>query len=121
MEIPEGAKKPQDRQSAAVKPEEHAEGWDLLRPPIDLEFWEVTDFTALVTAIPTRGSKIELDSAGLRAVGAVVKELQTVFAKDTSAFRAWIKQGTFEEAATKVLPLAFEYANALGEVLSSAK
>lgn len=120
-EIPKGAKVPQDRQSAAIKPEVHAEGWDLLRPPIDLEFWEITDFTALVATIPTRGTKITLDAAGLTAVGAVVKQMQLVFAKDSTAFRAWLRSGTFTETAEKVLPLIFEYANALGEVLGSAE
>jgi hypothetical protein len=120
-DIPEGAKRPDDHQSAQIKPEQHAEGWDLLRAPIDLEFWEVTDFTALAASIPARGDKITLDAAGLRAVGAVVKSMQEVFAKNSTEFRAWLKAGTFTESAEKVLPLIFEYANALGEALGSEK
>jgi hypothetical protein len=121
MDIPEGAKRPDDHQSAQIKPVEHAEGWDLLRPPVDLEFWEVTDFTALAASIPTRGDKITLDAAGLTAVGAVVKSMQEVFAKNSTEFRAWLKSSTFTESAEKVLPLIFEYANALGEALGSEK
>jgi hypothetical protein len=121
MDIPEGAKRPGDHQTAQIKPQEHSEGWDLLRSPLDLEFWEVTDFTALAASIPTRGDKIKLDEAGLRAVGAVVKQMQEVFAKNSSEFRAWLKSGTFVESAEKVLPLIFEYANALGEALGSEK
>lgn len=120
-EIPEGAKRPADHQTAQIKPEEHADGWELLRPPIDLEFWEVTDFTALVASIPTRGDKITLDAHGLRAVGAVVKQMQEVFAKNSAEFRTWLKAASFAETAEKVLPLIFEYANALGEALGSEK
>lgn len=122
MDIPEGAKRPDDHQVAAVRPAEHPEGWDLLRPPIDLEFWEVTDFTSLVMSIPSRGEKIVLDAAGLRAIGIVVKTMQEVFAKDSTKFRDWLRAaGDFTQTAERVLPLIFAYAGELGEALGSEK
>ncbi len=118
--IPDWAKQPSDHQAAQIKPEVHAEGWDLLRNPIDLEFWEVTDFTALVAEIPVRGEKVKLDAEGLRAVGKVVKTMQEVFAKNSTDFRTWVRSGSnFTESAEKLLPLIFEYGAALGEALRS--
>lgn len=122
-DVPKGAKKPKDHQSIALKPDDdRPEGWDLLRPPIDLEFWEVTDFTALVANIKTRGDAIEINASNMRAIGGVVKQLQQVFALDSTAFRTWLREkGPLDEQATALLPLIFQYASALGEVLSSEK
>lgn len=118
--VPEGAKQPSDHKSAVIKPEQHADGWDLMRPPIDLEFWEVTEFTAVVAEIKTRGEKIALDASNLRVIGNVVKLMQVTFAADSAAFRAWLKGlGSLDNQASALLPLIFEYAGALGEALSS--
>lgn len=122
--IPDGAKQPKDHQSGLIKPEleKHADGWELLRPPIDLEFWEITEFTALVAGIKTRGARIELDAANMRVVGEIVKQMQTVFANDSVAFRSWLKDlGGLDEQASALLPLIYQYASALGEALSSGK
>lgn len=120
--IPEGARVPQDHQSqiGSVKPTEHAVGWELLRPPIDLEFWEITEFLALSSEIKVRGDQVELNSSAIRTIGKIAKMMQTELAVQTAAFKAWLREGDFEEQATKLLPLIFEYAGALGEVESSA-
>lgn len=123
MEIPEGAKAPQDRkpsQASLVKPEEHPDGWDLLRPPIDLEFWEVTDFMALAAEIKTRGSVVELNVSTLRTIGKIAKIMQTEFAVSSPKFKEWLKShGEFAKSADALLPLIFAYVNALGEASSS--
>lgn len=119
MDAPKGAKQPADRQSSFVKPEEHSEGWDLLRPPLDLEFWEVTEFMAIVAKVKMRGETFDLNASGLRVIGDIAKQLQTVVANNSAEFRAWFKQGDFSDQASRILPLAMEYAGALGEATSS--
>jgi hypothetical protein len=121
-EIPEGAKTPTDHQppqSSSVKPPERPEGWELLREPIDAEFWEVADFTSAIANIKTNGERVELNAKNLKTVGDVAKQLQTVFAKNSEEFRTWARQGGFEAATPKLVNLAFAYANALGEADSS--
>jgi hypothetical protein len=120
-EIPEGAAKPQDHQSAAVKPREYPNGWELLRNTVDLEFWEVTDFLAATAKMKQRGNSVELTAANLGAVGQIVKQMQEVFAVDSAEFKKWLRDlGDFEAQATAVIPLAVEYAAALGEAVGSA-
>lgn len=120
--IPEGAKSPQDHQVSLVKPEEkHSEGWPLLRPPIDLELWEVTDFVAVAQSVKMRGITVELNAANLRIIGQMTKILQTEFANNSAEFKTELRaRGGFAEQAAWVLPLAMEYAAALGEAVSSA-
>lgn len=122
-DIPEGAKRPEDHkpsQASLVKPEEHPDGWDLLREPIDLEFWEVTDFMALAAEIKVRGEQVELNVSTLRTIGKIAKIMQTEFAKNSPNFKAWLKShGDFSATAEALLPLIFEYVNALGEANSS--
>jgi hypothetical protein len=121
--IPEGATVPQDHkvsQAHLVKPEEHPDGWELLRPPIDLEFWEVTEFMALASEVKMRGEVIELNVSTLRTVGKLAKIMQVEFAKNSPAFKDWLKgHGEFTKVAEALLPLIFAYVNALGEVGSS--
>lgn len=119
-EIPENAKKPADRQSAIVKPEEHPDGWDLLRLPIDTEEWETADLIATLSQIKTSGESIVLSGAAIRAVGQVTKTLQLELAKNSQEFRTWIKGFSYEDRAVKVLTLGFAYMAALGEADSSA-
>lgn len=123
MQIPEGARKPEDRkpsQAAALKPDAQPEGWDLLRPPIDLEFWEITDFLALVAEIKVRGDQVELNTSSMRTIGKIAKILQVEFAVSSATFKQWLKEGSFEDRATKLLPLIFAYASELGEAETSA-
>jgi hypothetical protein len=123
-EIPEGARVPSDHlsaQSALIKPETHPNGWDLLRDPSDVEYWEYTDLVSIVAEIKVRGERVEITASALKKVGAAVKELQTVFAKNSVEFRDWIRSlGPFDVATAELLPLIFEYVNALGEADSSA-
>lgn len=118
-DIPAGAKTPSDHQSAQIKPEEVPDGYELLRPPIALEFWEVTDFMALVSSIRTNGSTVEMTSKNIAVIGRIAKILQEEFALDSQVFRAWLKQGTFEDAAVRLTPVLYAYAAALGEAGSS--
>ncbi|GIT80179.1 hypothetical protein LLS1_18480 [Leifsonia sp. LS1] len=123
-DIPEGARVPDDHkiaQSELIKPEEHPAGWELLRDPSDIEYWEYTTLVALVAEIKTRGDRIEMTASLLKKVGLVVKELQTVFARNSAEFREWIRSfGGFDTATVELLPLIFAYVNALGEADSSA-
>ena len=121
--IPDGAKRPDDHkpsQASLIKPDEYPDGWDLLRPPIDLEFWEIADFMALASEIRVRGEVIELNVSTLRTIGKIAKIMQTEFAKNTPAFKEWLKShGEFSKTADALLPLIFAYVNALGEANSS--
>jgi hypothetical protein len=119
-EVPDGAKQPSDHQSKAIKPETHADGWDLLRPPIDLEFWEASEIMALAAGIKVRGDEVDLTTANLQVIGKVVKELQQTAALDSNAFKQWLSAGPFTDQVSRVVPLAFEYAAALGEVDGSS-
>lgn len=122
--VPEGAKTPTDRKPSQVdliKPEEHPDGWDLLRNPIDVEYWEQADIISAVAEVKTRGEVIELTARNLKTIGVVARLLQTVFAVDSNAFREWVRShGSFEDATVKLLPLVYAYVNALGEADSSA-
>jgi hypothetical protein len=120
-DIPEGAKTPSDHQTSVVKPEQHSPGWSLLRPPIDLELWEITDFVAIAQGVKMRGETVELNAANLRLIGQLTKIIQTVFANSSDEFKKELRsQGGFAEQATWILPLAMEYAAALGEAVGSA-
>ncbi|MBN9209356.1 MAG: hypothetical protein J0H96_11920 [Microbacterium ginsengisoli] len=118
--IPEGAKTPTDH-LPAIQPESQPEGWELLRPPIDVEFYEQAELVATVAKIKTRGAQIDLTSSNISTIGKVAKLLQLEFAVDSNAFREWIRsKGDFTAATETLLPLIYAYVNALGEAESSA-
>lgn len=123
-EIPEGAKSPSDRlpaQSELIKPETNPEGWDLLRKPMDVDYWEQAELMSAVAEVKTRGDQIELTARTLRAIGKCVRLMQEDLAVDSTAFRTWLRSlGNFEAATEKVLPLLYAYVNALGEADSSS-
>jgi hypothetical protein len=120
-DIPEGATVPQDHQSAFVKPEVHSDGWELLRPPIDLELWEITDFLALASAVKVRGTTVDLTNSTIKLIGQMTKILQLEFALSSVEFKTALKaQGDFPAQVSWIVPLALEYAGALGEAVGSA-
>lgn len=123
-EVPKGAKTPTDRQPAQselIKPQETPEGWDLLRPPIDVDYWEQAELMSAAAEVKTRGSQVTLTAGNLKIIGRCVRLLQEELALDSTAFRTWVRSlGSFEAATEKLLPLLFAYVNALGEADSSA-
>ncbi|WP_213816225.1 hypothetical protein [Glaciihabitans sp. dw_435] len=117
-EIPEGAKAPKDHQSVHVKPEQHPDGWELLRDPVDTEEWETAALTAAVMSLS--GETRMTASQMLEMHGVLVKTMQTELAVNATAFRTWIKSFPFADRYEKVIMLAGAYMAALGEADSSA-
>jgi len=119
--IPEGAKTPSDRKkSENVKPPKRPEGWELLRDPMDIDYSEHAEFVSVLAGITMRGSQVALTTKNLKSIGALAGLLQTQFANESTAFRAWMKELPFAEATGRLIPLVYEYADALGEAPSSA-
>jgi len=122
--VPARAKTPTDREpkgAARVRPAEHPDGWELLRPTLDVEYWEQADVMAAAARVKTRGDQITLTATNLKVIGQLAKLLQEEFAVDSSAFREWVRShGSFEDATGPLLTLAFAYVTELGEADSSA-
>jgi hypothetical protein len=125
--VPDGAKKPSDRKpsqsvglaaDAAARPE----GWDLLRPWPEIEFWEKTELTAALAKIKVNErDEIKMTSATINVVGEVGKLLQETFSVSPKAFREWLATiGGFDDQINAIVELGFPYANQLGEASSSA-
>jgi hypothetical protein len=126
-EIPEGAKKPSDRkpsQADALAAEAAArpDGWDLLRPWPEIEFWEKAELTAAIAKIKTNErDEIKMGSATVTLAGEIGKMMQLTFSVQPAAFREWLNGlPTFEDQLFAILELAIPYANQLGEANSSA-